>query len=182
MPDTVSRDLPETALHRGAGLSLQEIAAAYLKEYLDKIRLSVAALSDDGLWWRPAPGTNSAGNLLLHLAGNLSMWVLESLGGISYRRDRAGEFAAEGGATKEELLARLTEVVEGCMGVMRGLSDDALDGLVSVQNHYDVDGRAALFHAVEHMSYHTGQIVWIAKQDMARRGEGIEFYPQHAGE
>lgn len=178
----MTTDLPRLALRSGPGRSFPELAAAYLREYLDKIRMAAERLDDDALWWRPATGTNSAGNLVIHLAGNLSLWVLDGIGGETYERDRAGEFAAEHAGTRDEVLGRLAQVVERCAGVVTGLDAGDLDARCGVQG-YDLDVRAALFHAVEHMSYHTGQIVWIAKQHLARTGEdGFEFYPHHAGE
>lgn len=178
----MSSDLPRLALRSGPGLTFPGLAAAYLREYLDKIRLAVGRLDDDALWWRPAPGTNSAGNLVIHLTGNLSLWILQGIGGEPYERDRAGEFAAERAGTRDEVLGALSEVVERCVAVVADLEDGDLTARFGVQG-YDLDVRAALFHAVEHMSYHTGQIVWIAKQHLARSGaEGFEFYPQHAGE
>jgi hypothetical protein len=44
-------------------------------EYPAKLRLAMAALPDDQLWWRPNNGSNSVGNLLLHLNGNLRQWI-----------------------------------------------------------------------------------------------------------
>jgi uncharacterized damage-inducible protein DinB len=172
--------LPRLALRRGAR-SFEALAAAYLVEYLDKIRLAVGHLDDDALWWRPAPGTNSAGNLMVHLAGNLSLWLLQGVGGRPYRRDRAGEFAADRSAGREELLARLTTVVDEGVSLLEGLDAAAVERRVRIQR-YDTDVLSAIFHAVDHLSYHTGQIVWIAKQALARRGEAIEFYPRHARE
>jgi len=178
--------VPRLALSRGPGLSLPALAAAYLAEYLDKIRLAIGPLDDDALWWRPAEGTNSIANLLIHLRGNLSLWLLQGVGGVPYDRDRAGEFSADRsdtnrGAGGEELSAGLGEVVEACRRVLEDLSPDDLGALVNVQG-YRGDLRGVVFHAVEHMSYHTGQIVWIAKLRRAEQGDGFEFYPQHAGE
>lgn len=175
--------LPRLALSRGPGRAFPELAAAYLVEYLDKIRIALAPLDDGALWWRPAPGTNSAGNLVVHLAGNLSLWILGGVGGRPYERDRAGEFAADRSAgSKAEVLDRLAAVVEECGEVLAGLSEADLARPVHVQG-YDVDLLAAIFHPVEHMSYHVGQIVWIAKQHLASRGEELfELYPQHARE
>lgn len=173
---------PRLALRIGPGRPLPELAAAYLTEYLDKIRLSLERLDDDALWWRPAPGTNSAGNLVLHLAGNLSLWVLRGIGGEPYERDRAGEFAAERTGTRDEVLGRLAEVVERATEALSRLSPQDLDARLQVQG-YETDVRSALLHALEHASYHTGQIVWIAKQRLAADGdEPFEFYPHHAGE
>jgi len=174
--------LPRLALSRSRGQSFQSQSAAYLTEYLDKIRLAVDGLDDDAFWWRPAPGINSAANLVIHLTGNLSLWVLRSIGGEDYERHRAAEFAAERSAGKGELLAGLEAVVERSCAVIAALSDDDLGRDLDVQG-YVCDAFTAAFHAVEHMSYHTGQIVWIAKQALARQGDEVfEFYPQHEGE
>lgn len=175
----MSDELPTTALSRGPAGAFPELAARYLEEYLDKIRLAVARLDDEAIWWRPAPGTNSVGNLLLHLAGNLSLWILAGVGGQEYERDRAGELAATGGKGAEELVGRLRVVVEECRRVLEGLEGRDLTEVLEIQS-YRVDRLGAVFHVVEHMSYHTGQIVWIVKQ--LRSEEPFEFYPRHAGE
>jgi uncharacterized damage-inducible protein DinB len=75
----------------------------------------------------------------------------------------------------------LTAVVDQATALLDGLDDAALARRVSIQR-YDTDVLSAVFHATEHMSYHTGQIVWIAKQALAVRGEGLEFYPRHGRE
>lgn len=176
----MSREVPTTALSRGPAGSFPELAARYLEEYLDKIRLALERLTEDQVWWRPAPGTNSAGNLVLHLCGNLSLWILAGVGGRSYERNRREEFAAERSHGKRELLARLDEVVASCRGVLAGVDPEELDRPLTIQT-YDTDLQGALFHAVEHMSYHAGQIVWIAKE-LGAGDHPLEFYPRHAGE
>jgi uncharacterized damage-inducible protein DinB len=149
-------------------------AARLLGEYMDKIERAVATLAQEQVWWRPNEDSNSLGNLLLHLAGNLSQWVLAGLGGESYERRRAAEFAAREGAPPEELLAPLRAVVGRCVALSERLDDAALAARHEIQG-YRRDGFGVLFHAVEHMAYHTGQIVLIAKQ--LAGGAGLEFYP-----
>lgn len=173
--------LPRLALDERPGRAFAAVAASYLREYLDKIELATAGLDDEELWLRPAPGTNSIGNLLLHLVGNLSLWLLAGVGGRDFERDRAAEFAADHSAGREELLARLTAVVDQAGALLDGLDEPALERRLTIQR-YDTDVQSAVFHAAEHMSYHTGQIVWIAKQTLASRGERIEFYPRHGRE
>jgi uncharacterized damage-inducible protein DinB len=172
--------LPRTALSRGRARALPELAGRYLEEYLDKIRLAVERLSEDEVWWRPAPGTNSAGNLILHLCGNLSLWLLAGVGGRPFERRRAEEFNAERSHGKAELLARLDEVVAACRGVLAAIEPGDLDRPASIQG-YDTDLLGAVLHAVEHMSYHTGQIVWIAKE-LEAGPDRLEFYPRHGAE
>ncbi len=144
-------------------------------EYLDKIERSAGLLSAEQLWWRPNPACNSVGNLLLHLCGNLSQWVLAGLGGEAFERDRPAEFAAEGGDDARALLARLRAVVERCRRVAATRSDEDLRRTHVIQG-YTHTGFGVLLHTVEHMAYHTGQIVHIVKQLLGGPAE-IEFYP-----
>ncbi len=160
--------------------TVTDACAGYLGEYLGKIRFCVDRLDHGQLWWRPAPNVNSTGNLLLHLAGNLSQWVLQGLGGQPYERHRDAEFATTGGATGEELLSRLDGVVRRCQAVIRGLSADDLRRAVRIQG-YDSDGLGVVLHVTEHMAYHTGQAIQLARQVLGPGG-GIDFYPQHRGE
>jgi uncharacterized damage-inducible protein DinB len=168
-----------TALSRGRAEGLQELAARYLEEYLGKIAFALERLPDDRLWWRPTPDSNSAGNLVLHLCGNLSLWLLASVGGEAFNRDRAAEFSARGGVDAPELTRRLREVVGRCTALLRGLPSDALGRRLRVQG-YDTDVQGVVFHAAEHMSYHTGQILYLLKA--AAPEGGVELYPQHRRE
>lgn len=159
---------------------LIEFADHYWAEYLAKIEQAVAALSEEELWWRGKEGSNSIANLLAHLHGNLSQWVLEGLGGQPFERHRSEEFAARpgpGAATKAELVALLRTTVTRCRETIHGLPPAELERVRKIQK-YELDGYHALFHTVEHMSYHTGQIVLLAKLQGAR----LDFYPQHRGE
>jgi len=158
---------------------LVEFAEHYWSEYLGKIEQAVAPLTGEQLWWRPNEGSNSIANLLAHLHGNLSQWVLAGLGGRPFERHRDEEFAARGGRSKSELLADLaaTATVTRCKETIRALSPEELARVRRIQK-YELDGYRALFHTVEHMSYHTGQIVLVAKMF----GAPLDFYPQHRGE
>ena len=156
---------------------LAAFADTYWDEYLRKIEAAVEPLTEEQLWWRANEASNSVGNLLAHLHGNLSQWVLAGLAGEPFERHRSEEFAARGGASKERLLSGLRETVGRCRAAVAGLDEAALSRTRKIQK-YDLDGHAALFHAVEHMSYHTGQIVLLAKM----LGAELDFYPQHRGE
>jgi uncharacterized damage-inducible protein DinB len=157
-----------------------DLAEGYLDEYLRKIRVSLGHLSADQVWWRANPASNSAGNLVLHLCGNLSQWVLAGLAGEDVTRKRSEEFTAFRSMDKDALLARLDDVVARVRVVLRGLTPADLARARHVQGD-DTDGAGVVFHVVEHMSYHTGQIVLLVKQ-LAGPSAEIEFYPQHRGE
>ena len=155
-------------------------ADKYLAQYLEKIAHCVSLLSEAQEWWRPNEACNSVGNLLLHLRGNLTQWVLSGIAGTPFERHRTLEFTASETATKAELLGGLTEVVTRVRHTIQGMSTADLARAIRVQG-YDTDGLGVVFHIVEHMSYHTGQIVATTKELQGPPAR-IDFYPQHRGE
>lgn len=142
------------------------------EDFLPKIRLAVERLSEEDVWWRPHPSANSVGNLILHLSGNLRQWVVVGVGGGDDRRDRQREFEAEGGYSKDELLTALTQTVEDAGQVLATIPDARLLEMRRIQGR-EVTGIEAVYHAVEHFSMHTGQILYIAK---LRSGQELGFY------
>ena len=155
-------------------------ADKYLGEYLQKIEHCTSLLSEPQVWWRPNDACNSVGNLLLHLRGNLSQWVLAGIGGEAIERHRSAEFAAREAAPKSELLAGLADAVARARRTVREIQSADLARRTRVQG-YDTDGLGIVFHVVEHMAYHTGQIIAVTKQ-LLGPAANIEFYPQHRGE
>jgi hypothetical protein len=91
-----------------------ELAALFTRD-LARLLRQLDAL-DDARLWQVAPGvTNAAGNLMLHLSGNLREFVGRQLGGVPYVRNRPHEFAArdvERSALKAELV-ELAAIIPG---------------------------------------------------------------------
>lgn len=143
-------------------------------EYLPRLRRALESLPEDDLWWRPHDNITSVGNLLVHLEGNVRMWILSGLGGVAFRRRRAEEFERRNGGTKEDLLASLEATVEEACATIGGLTDADLLGARTIQG-FETAGLAAVYHVVEHFGWHAGQIVWIAKMRGGER-HGIAFY------
>lgn len=132
-------------------------------EYPAKIRAALRSIPADHLWWRPNPSANSAGNLVLHLCGNLRQWVISGIGGTPDVRARDAEFAARDGHTHETLLAQLDTTCAEAVEVIGRLDADALDAVRTIQGR-ETSVFSALYHVVEHFSGHTGQIIYLAKQ------------------
>jgi uncharacterized damage-inducible protein DinB len=153
-------------------------SATYLEDgYLPRIRRALDVLPDGDLWWRPNPESNSVGNLLHHMAGNLRQWVVSGVGGEPDRRQRQAEFDADGSpggeaTTVDAAFGVLQAAVTDAVAVLRALDPSRLDEPIVVQGR-DTTVMAAVYHAVEHFAMHTGQILWIAK---ARAGRDLGLY------
>lgn len=162
-----------------------EAGAAFLAQsreyltahYLPKIRAALEGLDEADLWWRPNPASNAIGNLLLHLAGNIRQWIVSGVGGAPDRRERAREFAAQGELTRPELLARLTEAVLDADAVLARTDPASLGERRQIQGR-EVTVLAAIYHVVEHVAMHTGQILYVAK---LRSGNDLGFYRLEGG-
>ena len=146
-------------------------------EYRTKLRLAVQALPPDRLWWRPNDASNSVGNLLLHLNGNVCQWIVGGVHQAPNTRNRAAEFDARDGASADDLLATLDHTLAEVDQVLAGLTAADLTGRRTIQGR-DITVLDAVFHVVEHFSYHLGQIVLVSK--MHAPG-GVEFYEDAGG-
>lgn len=137
-------------------------AAAKLRDNLKKIEKCLALLSVEQVWSRPNSVSNAIGNLVLHLNGNVRLWIVKSIGGVEFTRDRAAEFAQRGPLPIEQVLGPLQQTVEQACQVIAGLSPERLCERVKVQGDPD-SILAAVFLVVEHFSLHTGQIIYQTK-------------------
>jgi uncharacterized damage-inducible protein DinB len=149
-----------------------EESRSLLRSYLVKIEHSVAQLSTEDVWWRPNEASNSIGNLLLHLRGNVTQWIVGGVGRQPYERHRQQEFDERSPRSIGELMAGLKAVLDEADGIIAGLQADSLATRRHVQN-YDTTVLQAIYHVVEHFSMHTGQIILITK---ARTGSDLGLW------
>jgi uncharacterized damage-inducible protein DinB len=146
-------------------------------EYPTKIRLALSPIDEQVIWKRANAESNSIGNLMLHLAGNIRQWIVGGVAGTDTERDREGEFAATGGFMKSELIAALDSSVRDADKVLASLTESDLERSVVIQGR-DTTVIAAIYHVVEHFSMHTGQIIMLAK--MFAPGT-VKFYENAGG-
>ncbi len=146
-------------------------------EYPAKIRLCLEALPADALWRRDDDASNSIGNLLLHLAGNVRQWLVSGVGGAPDSRYRLAEFEAREGGDAAALLAGLQRVVADADVVLAALTPARLADRFTVQGR-EVTVLDAVYHVVEHFAMHTGQILLLAKRYAPGR---IHFYDDAGG-
>lgn len=133
-----------------------------LRHHLPRIERCVNMLSETEVWWRPNPQSNSVGNLLLHLEGNVRQWIISGLGGAADSRHRDLEFSEQGPLPQAEILARLRKTVRGAAGVLSRLSTAKLLRQYQIQK-FRVTGLEAVFHVTEHFAFHAGQIIYATK-------------------
>src|SRR5689334_9087623 len=151
---------------------------AYLTdEYRIKLRKTVASLPPEMLWWRPNDESNSVGNLMLHLDGNVRQWIVGAIGGAADVRNRAGEFAAKEGGTREELMRRIEQTLDEADAVLTKLRPEQLTERRRVQAR-DVSVLDAVYQVVQHFALHLGQIILIAK---AQVPGAVKFYEDAGG-
>ena len=154
-----------------ARLFLASAQDALAKENLPLIVKSLQQLSEEEIWWRPNAASNSAGNLVLHLCGNVRQWIISGLGGAEDRRERDLEFSEQGPIPREALIAQLRRTVREANRVLARVSDDVLARKHWIQG-FHVTGLYSVFHVSEHFAHHAGQIVYITKE---RRAQDLKF-------
>jgi len=120
--------------------------------------------NQDGLW-RTVPGVaNSAGNLVLHVTGNLQHFVGAVLGGTAYVRDRKTEFGRRSG-TKDELVSDIRRAIQIVHDVLPALPDDRLNDIYPKlpPGVPPMSTRLFLLHLSTHAAYHLGQVGYLRR-------------------
>jgi uncharacterized damage-inducible protein DinB len=131
-------------------------------DYLPKIERCLEVLSDEDVWWRANEGSNSIGNLLLHLEGSTRAWIIGVAGGSHNPRDRQQEFDEREQMPRAELMSKLRQTLTEADGVLARLDVEVLLERRQARGE-EVTVLLAAYHAVEHFSMHTGQIIMLAK-------------------
>jgi uncharacterized damage-inducible protein DinB len=149
-----------------------KFSADKLEQLCGRIESCLDKLTPEQIWTRGADHENAAGNLVLHLSGNVRQWILHGVGNAPDVRKRDLEFEARGGHETDELKRRLRSTVDEAAALIRALPPGRLCEPVTIQK-YNVTVIEAVLHVVEHFSQHTGQIIFITK---FLSGEDLGFY------
>ena len=126
---------------------------------LKRLFKEIEAYSDDTILWQKAEGiSNPAGNLCLHLVGNLNEYVGRQLGEIPYVRNRPLEFSATGIPQKDLLMMiqNTQEVVENTLNKLE--NEQFQEKYPENVLGYDMTIHYFLVHLNGHLNYHLGQI------------------------
>ena len=166
MPDT---NLSQTKI---ADTFVAQARAQLSTDYLPKIEACLEQLTDEDVWWRANQESNSIGNLMLHLSGNVRQWIVCGLGGAPDHRERQQEFDERALIPRSELFAKLKQTVAEVDDVLAHYDSSRLLEVRHIQGN-EVTSLEAIFHVTEHFSMHTGQIILLTKQITSR---DLRFY------
>ncbi|HCW08018.1 MAG TPA: DinB superfamily protein [Cytophagales bacterium] len=137
---------------------VQDLKKVYLKD-LQKLKEEISLYRDEqSLWKIEKEISNSAGNLCLHLIGNLNHFIGATMGHSGYVRNRDQEFAAKN-ILQKELIKMVEETIEVVDKTLSSTKDEELvkEYPLVVFKEKMTTGYF-LFHLVGHLSYHLGQI------------------------
>lgn len=162
-------------------MTSEEIFLNFSAEKLDqlhgRIQDCLARLTPEQIWARGSESENAAGNLVLHLSGNVQQWIGSGVAGLPDHRQRDAEFDARGGISPAELSELLKSRVTEATEIIRAVPPARLTERIMPQG-YDVTVLEAIAHVVEHFSQHTGQIILLTKM---LTGEDLGYYQNLRG-
>jgi hypothetical protein len=126
---------------------------------LQKLKLEIESYKDESNLWRIEKNiANPAGNLCLHLVGNLNLYIGTTLGHTGYRRDREAEFALKN-IPKSELIKKIEATIAMVNQVLPNLKEEFLlkdYPLIVLKEKTSTE--FFLVHLTAHLSYHLGQV------------------------
>lgn len=124
--------------------------------------------------WQKLPGVdNSAGNLTLHLEGNLREFIGRQLGQVPYARQRNLEFTLND-MSPRDLIVRIEDVRDVIPPVIARLSAGQLDALFPEKAFgAPISTQQFLLSLYGHFSYHLGQIDYLRR--ILTEGGSVQF-------
>ncbi|WP_339609988.1 DUF1572 family protein, partial [uncultured Roseivirga sp.] len=121
---------------------------------LDRLSIEVETYSkEENLWITEGEITNTAGNLVLHLCGNLQHFIGAVLGKTGYERNRDFEFAGKG-VSREKMRAEIELVSKQLVASLEGLNEETLNQPYPEEKFgYPMTYNFFLMHLYGHFNY-----------------------------
>ncbi|MDN3584522.1 DinB family protein [Mucilaginibacter flavus] len=136
-----------------------EILKKLFTRDLNKLKEEIAAYNnEEKLWYIEGNIANSAGNLCLHLVGNLSAFIGAELGKSGYIRNRPDEFALKN-VPRAELIDKIEKTIVVVGETLDKITQEQLDAVYPIEVlGQNLDTGYFLMHLAMHLSYHLGQV------------------------
>lgn len=143
-------------------LLLADIHRRLFTEGADRIKKCLSHLTEEQIWYKHNDNTNTVGNLVLHLCGNVSQYVLHGIDGQIDVRKRHLEFSETGPIETKILVDKLNQLEVDVIAAFTRIKAEHLVEDRKVQG-FDENVTSILVHVAEHFSYHVGQITFYTK-------------------
>lgn len=140
--------------------SLLEIYETDLNKLKEEINLFAV---EKDLWITPEGIKNSAGNLCLHICGNLKHFIGSVLGNTGYVREREKEFSFKN-VPRIELLNNVDETLKAVFTTIKDLDENIFEVKYPIEVFgYEMRTEKFLIHLAGHLNYHLGQINYLRR-------------------
>jgi len=133
-----------------------------MQESADKIRGCLNLLDEDAFWFQPNEQSNSPDQLLRHLKGNITQYIISGLGDAPDLRKRDEEFIPMANRDRNRVESAFFETIATAIEMIRSANADEMTKIKQVQG-FAFSGIGIILHVVEHLSYHTGQFAYLTK-------------------
>lgn len=137
---------------------IQSLQSLFTRD-LNKLKTEIESYQiEENIWKTDKNISNSAGNLCIHLIGNLNHYIGATLGNSGYIRDRELEFSLKN-VPKNKLIQQLEDTIEIVDLILEKLpAEDLQKGYPAEPLGYAMTTEYFLIHLFGHLSYHLGQI------------------------
>lgn len=139
---------------------LKESLKTLFTRDLNKVKFEIEQYQNDkNIWLVENAVSNSAGNLCLHLVGNLKTFIGAELGKTGYIRNRELEFSLKD-VPRNELIKQLEETIEAINYSIDQLTEEDLENDYPEIKVLEDDRtvKYMLIYLSSHLAYHLGQI------------------------
>ena len=139
--------------------------AAYYEYLAGQVHKWLDPLSNEQFWRKPYPYGNSAGNLLLHLTGNLNYYIGARVAQTGYIRDRDREFSEQQPPHKNEALRAFDATVAMVAATVRKQTKEDWAKPYTAEREPEARNRFQIFlRCAGHLYHHVGQMVYLTRE------------------
>lgn len=136
----------------------------FFENDLDKLITEISLFKDESSVWKTKEGiTNSAGNLALHLIGNLNHFIGKTLGGFGFERKREDEFSLKN-IPREKIISDINDLKGIIKNIIPKLSEEDLKKDFPLKIREEVfSTQVMLIYLLAHLNYHLGQVNYLRR-------------------
>jgi uncharacterized damage-inducible protein DinB len=146
-------------VNKNIGEKMKEILIQLFERDLEKLKTEITSYKDEKKMWEVTGDlSNSAGNLCLHICGNLQHFIGSVLGISGYKRDRDSEFSRKG-IPMDEIIRKIDHTIFTVKKTLNELDVNKLEEIYPI-NVFGEEMTTGFFlaHLTTHLNYHLGQI------------------------